>query len=81
MMFAVHRDHRNMGLGSMLLNQLKHMAMMNGISLISLEVRPSNTRAVDLYKRHGFIPVRVLENYYNDGGDALRMDLTIQLNI
>jgi ribosomal-protein-alanine N-acetyltransferase len=81
MMFAVDRDHRSMGLGSMLLSKLERTAMMNGIRCISLEVRPSNMRAISLYKRHGFVPTEVLRNYYNDGGDALKMDAVLQLNI
>jgi ribosomal-protein-alanine N-acetyltransferase len=81
MMFAVDRGHRSMGIGSMLLNQLKRTAIMNGIKYISLEVRPSNMRAINLYKRHGFVPVEILRNYYNDGGDAVKMELILQLNI
>jgi len=75
MMFAVDPLHRSMGLGSKLLIQLKRVAMMNGISHISLEVRPSNMRAINFYKRHGFVPTEVLRKYYNDGGDAVRMDM------
>jgi len=81
MMFAVDRDHRSFGVGSQLLVRLKHTAMMNGIRHISLEVRPSNMRAINFYKRHGFVSTEVLRNYYNDGGDAVRMDLILQLNI
>jgi len=80
-MFAVDRDHRSMGIGSRLMAELKRAAMMNGIRHISLEVRPSNMRAVTFYNRHGFTATEVLRNYYNDGGDALRMDLIAQLNI
>ena len=75
MMFAVDPVHRSMGIGSELLINLKRVAMMNGIAHISLEVRPSNMRAINLYKRHGFVPTEVLRDYYNNGGDALRMDL------
>ncbi|MDR0778944.1 MAG: GNAT family N-acetyltransferase [Methanomassiliicoccaceae archaeon] len=81
MMFAVDRDHRSMGIGSLLLAQLKRTAIMSGIKHISLEVRPSNMRAIALYQRHGFVSVEILRNYYNDGGDAVRMDAVLQLNI
>ena len=75
MMFAVDPGHRSMGLGSRLIMRFKQATMMSGINRISLEVRPSNTRAMSFYKRHGFAPTEVLRNYYNDGGDAVRMDL------
>ena len=77
MMFAVDRDFRSMGLGSRLLIRFRQEAMMNGMNHISLEVRPSNMRAVNFYKRHGFVPTEILRNYYNDGGDAVHMDLLI----
>jgi len=81
MMFAVDRDHRSFGVGSGLLIELRHMAVMNGINHISLEVRQSNMRAINFYRRHGFVPTEVLRNYYTDGGDAVKMDLIVQLNI
>jgi ribosomal-protein-alanine N-acetyltransferase len=77
LMFAVERNYRSMGLGSKLLIQFRRVAMMNGITHISLEVRPSNMRAINFYKRHGFVPTEVLKNYYNDGGDAVKMDILL----
>ena len=77
MMFAVDSDHRSMGLGSKLLIRLKQTAAMHGIVHLSLEVRPSNMRAVNFYKRHGFVSTEILRNYYNDGGDAVKMDAII----
>ena len=80
-MLAVDRSHRSLGLGSKLITELKRISMMNGIYNISLEVRISNTRAMNFYRRHGFVPTEFLRNYYDDGGDALRMNTIIQLNI
>jgi len=77
MLFVVDRDHRSMGLGSKLLIHLRHVAMMNGINRISLEVRQSNMRAINFYKRHGFVPTEVFRMYYNDGADAVGMDLIL----
>jgi len=81
MMFAVDRDHRSFGVGSQLMMHFRRVAMMNGINHISLEVRPSNMRAINFYRRHGFVATEVMKNYYNDGGDAVRMDAVVQLNI
>ena len=81
MMFAVDPGRRSSGIGSRLLAELKHIAMMNGIAHVSLEVRLSNLRAINFYRRHGFVPTETLNNYYTDGGDAVKMDLMLQLNI
>ena len=81
MMFAVDPDHRSFGVGSKMLIHLERIAMMNGIRHISLEVRPSNMRAINFYRRHGFVATEVLRGFYTDGGDAVRMDLILQLNI
>lgn len=77
MLFAVDRNYRSMGAGAALLIRLKQAAMMNGIIHLSLEVRQSNMRAVNFYKRHGFVPTEVLPDFYNDGSSALRMDAIV----
>ena len=38
-----------------------------------LEVKERNTRAMDFYKRNGFVPVEYLESFYNDGSSGVRM--------
>ncbi|MDR2867032.1 MAG: GNAT family N-acetyltransferase [Methanomassiliicoccaceae archaeon] len=81
MLLAVDGDRRSVGIGSKLFTHFRHIALMNGMNHISLEVRPSNMRAVNFYRRHGFVATEVLRNYYNDGGDAVRLNLTLQLNI
>ena len=40
---------------------------------ITLEVKESNTPAIKLYMKNGFIPVGVKPNYYHDGSDAIYM--------
>jgi ribosomal-protein-alanine N-acetyltransferase len=36
-----------------------------------LEVKAHNTRAIGLYKKHGFVDVGLRRKYYADGSDAL----------
>ena len=42
-------------------------------SVISLEVRKSNFKAQNLYKKFDFIEMNVRKGYYEDGEDALFM--------
>ncbi|MCL2711837.1 MAG: GNAT family N-acetyltransferase [Methanomassiliicoccaceae archaeon] len=77
MLFAVDKDYRSMGLGSKLLIALRQAAIMSGMDHISLEVRPSNMRAINFYKRHGFVATEILKQYYTDGDDAVSMHLII----
>ena len=58
---------------TMVLNRFKQAALMEGFSSIQLEVKERNTRAMDFYKRNGFVPVEYLESFYNDGSSGVRM--------
>ncbi|MBU1144422.1 MAG: ribosomal protein S18-alanine N-acetyltransferase [Firmicutes bacterium] len=40
---------------------------------LTLEVRPSNERAIILYKNYGFTQVAIRRNYYDNGEDAFLM--------
>jgi len=45
---------------------------------VTLEVRVSNQKAIDLYASLGFIVRNILKEYYDDGEDAYQM--VIELN-
>lgn len=47
------------------------------IKNIKLEVRARNTGAIKFYRALGFSEEKIIENYYEDGEDAvvMRMDL------
>jgi ribosomal-protein-alanine N-acetyltransferase len=71
---AVAPDHRRRGYGNALLRDLLHLAGIEAISAITLEVRRSNVAAIRLYERHGFQRVGLRPRYYSDNGeDALVM--------
>ncbi len=54
--FEVDKKHRNNGYGSFILNEIQKVALKNDeIKLIALYVRPENTIAIGLYRKHGFI--------------------------
>ncbi|MFA6710323.1 MAG: GNAT family N-acetyltransferase [Candidatus Methanomethylophilaceae archaeon] len=81
LLFAVRPEYRSKGIGYRLLAALRMKALMEGIRNITLEVRPANEGARRFYRRNGFMETEVLLDYYQDGGDGIRMDGPVQLNI
>jgi [ribosomal protein S18]-alanine N-acetyltransferase len=75
---AVLPEYRGRGLGQRLLRALIDRALVEGALRMTLEVRPSNKRALALYKKNGFVIRGVRKGYYQ-GEDAYIMwkdDLT-----
>jgi ribosomal-protein-alanine N-acetyltransferase len=70
---AVTPDRRGRGLGSQLLRGVLDVAKERGVRQIFLEVRTSNTRAVDLYRRFGFADVGVRRDYYDSPREDARV--------
>ncbi len=70
---AVHPLYQNQGWGTFLMDHLIKKARKAGSHYILLEVRPSNTAAMALYKKFGFYPSSVRKRYYRDGEDAVVM--------
>lgn len=71
---CVAPEHQHKGYGGLILHRLFLIAEMRKATIMFLEVRPSNTRALNLYSREGFNQVGVRENYYPAGNgreDAL----------
>jgi len=72
MNIAVHPDYRRQGIGEALLETLAHALREQGSRGLTLEARVSNTPAVSLYKKAGFLQVGLRKNYYrNPKEDAL----------
>lgn len=71
---AVDPRRRGERVGTRLLLVLAREAVARGAEAMTLEVRASNTPAIALYRRFGFIPAGVRKDYYRDlGEDALVM--------
>jgi ribosomal-protein-alanine N-acetyltransferase len=71
---AVALDRWGQGTGSALLEALLAEAARRGCSEVFLEVRTDNTRAQELYRRHGFTKIGIRRGYYQpSGADALVM--------
>lgn len=70
---AVLPEFRRKGVAAGLLRVLCGSCSLNDIQDIELEVRVSNTAAIELYKRFFFEITGVRKNYYQDGEDAYNM--------
>lgn len=73
LMFAVHRDHRAQGLGTVLMNAFLDRCRAKQLRRITLEVRVSNATAIRFYTRFRFSVVDLLRMYYSDGENGYQM--------
>ena len=77
---AVWRQARRQGIAAALMETLHHFARQWGTASLTLEVRPSNTGAVSLYKKLGYQEIGRRRNYYlNPREDAIIMRLELAL--
>ncbi len=73
MTFAIDKEHQNKGYGEFLLREsLKKI----DAKRILLDVRKTNLRAINLYRKLGFRLVSERKSYYSDGENALFMELS-----
>ena len=66
MNIAVHPDYRNRGVATALIVELTQQLKMRGSKGLMLEVRESNSAAISLYEKHGFLQVGCRRNYYRN---------------
>ena len=71
---AVSADRRRKGVGQMLLEAVLDYLRGRADSVI-LQVRVSNSAAIQLYQKFGFTEEGRMRRYYSDGEDALTMTL------
>ena len=71
---AVHPNHRRKGFGAAIVHALLRHAKDARLESVSLEVRASNTAAIELYKRAGFTEAGRRKGFYTKPAeDALVM--------
>lgn len=63
---CVHPDYQHQGIGQQLLEKALNTAKEQGIGVAYLEVRISNRKAINLYKKMGFSQVGERKDYYTD---------------
>ena len=67
---AVSADYRRRGVGYALVRELVTYSMKNSLCFITLEGRESNSAAISLYSKFGFIKAGERKNYYSDPTEA-----------
>jgi ribosomal-protein-alanine N-acetyltransferase len=71
---AVGKGFRGQGMGKVLMQEQEKLARAKGVNQILLEVRPSNSTALAMYKDLGFVLTSIRKQYYTDNQeDALIM--------
>jgi [ribosomal protein S18]-alanine N-acetyltransferase len=76
---AVRKDLQRRGIASLLLIGAIRECRAKGARIVTLEVRPSNLRALNLYEKFGFSIKGVRRGYYTDTGeDALIMSADLE---
>ena len=67
---SVRRDLQGKGLGRLLLDRVSTLARHAGMTSVLLEVRPSNTRACEVYRSYGFAEIGRRRGYYPAQGNT-----------
>lgn len=66
---CVHPEKRGRGYGQKLIGFIEQHAKSVGAKSLTLEVRKSNTPAIELYKKMGFVVDGIRRGYYCDNGE------------
>lgn len=75
---AVHPSFRGKGIGKLLVRSALEEFEKKGASVVLLEVRPSNTAALSLYRLLGFVATGRRSRYYENGEDAILMSFEMK---
>lgn len=74
---AVLPEHHRKGIGYNLIREATRAMEKYNAKECYLEVRESNIPAINLYKKLGFKPAKVLRSYYADGENAFLMAIQL----
>ena len=75
---AVHPDIQHSGVGSELMEEMLKDVKAKKVNSLTLEVRKSNEKAINFYKKHGFTISHIKPGYYSNGEDAIYMILEVK---
>ncbi len=68
---AVDKNYRRKDIGYILIDRVIEYLLKNNIKTVQLEVRVSNTKAIEFYKSQGFIEAKIIPHYYQDGENGI----------
>ena len=68
---SIRKEFQGMKLSNILMEDCFNRVKALGCKKINLEVRTTNERAINLYKKHGFEDVIIRKNHYGKNEDAL----------
>jgi ribosomal-protein-alanine N-acetyltransferase len=74
---AVAPEQRGRGVARVLLGHAINVAREKDAEVLALEVRASNSSAITLYERCGFVRTGVRQKYYEGRDDAVLMELSL----
>ncbi|KAF1011205.1 MAG: Acetyltransferase YpeA [Pseudomonas fluorescens] len=74
---AIAEQARGMGLGKQLLQRIEACAVEHDCAYLRLEVRTDNPAAIALYEHNGYRRFALINDYYEDHTDALRLEKRI----
>lgn len=74
---ATSHAARGKGIGLALMGHVKNMACEKGKRSLTLEVKQSNSHAIEFYKKFGFKVVKSLQEYYPTE-DGYKMELRLE---
>jgi ribosomal protein S18 acetylase RimI-like enzyme len=75
---AIAASARGQGLGARLFRDMERRCRKAGFSRIHLEVAHGNSAAISLYEKLGYVRVRSIPEFYEDGKDAWRMEKALR---
>ena len=77
---AMHPDYQGLGLGELMLTSLIDIAYEIKAKWVTLEVRVSNYRAQNLYRKYGFHDAGMRHRYYSDNNEDALIMWTNEIN-
>lgn len=69
----VSMEHRRRGVGSKLIDEVERIFVKRNISICYLEVSLENLAARNFYRKHEYVEVQALKDYYSRGKHGIRL--------
>lgn len=74
---AVYKEFWGRGIGGAMIDEMIALAKKSGVTQLELTVMESNSRAISLYERKGFVAVAALPNAYRASNGQMTAQITM----